>query len=520
MLGPQLPAVMAAGIGLRESKHCTEEAFKAIWGKGSDYILFECLDDKGAAQGCAVGKIETQYRCDSDGGFLKLQYILIQDPYYKHWVVEQDGSSFHHHVCRRSLSGCLRKVGRQELVHIQRWAFITAEEATACQKEWKVKRLDEVPSGVGRDERLVPMQLYSKSKPAKPVRRDASPVHSSGDESEDYDSLEEERSTSKDKKVKKEKHGKRKRRTVQDKSRRRKSEKEKKPDKERAGDKDGDGHPKSSPLDAMLDADEEPEYAKADNRFEELRKSLEERKRKREDEPAGAGASAVLAKRVQAGLERGKEKKKKKHKDSKKKMTKALKVLTGSRGDSGSESSGDFSEEDEDDTLLQGKAGDMLNRQRKLRRLSVEKPGTLLLRGFSLMHEQLGTLHGDLGGEGSAEDMLKPAALRYLLTSAFAQMNLQQVGEENLREMRTLASALDLLVGGKVSMAGDMMMQRLKSILMGLRDNSTAASRYLELIPMETYPTAATLAEADYARGLALRNARSEEMMSKVRGPG
>lgn len=83
-----------------------------------------------------------------------------------------------------------------------------------------------------------------------------------------------------------------------------------------------------------------------------------------------------------------------------------------------------------------------------------------------------------------------------------------------------MATSLDLLVAGKVSMAGDMLMQRMKSILMGIRDNSTAASRYLELIPMETYPTAATLAEADYARKLALRNAKSEEIMKKVNLPG
>ena len=234
------------------------------------------------------------------------------------------------------------------------------------------------------------------------------------------------------------------------------------------------------------------------------------------------GASAVLAQRVQAGVDRGKDLRKKKKKSEKEKVSKALKVLAGGKHGSGSGSSEEESEEDDDDALLgSSKAGDLMSRQRKLRKLSAEKPGTLLLKGFSLMHEQLGTLYGDMGSEGSAEDVLKPAALRYLLTSAFAQMNMQQVGEETLRELRTLATALDLLVGGKVSMSGDLLMQRMKSILMeGIRDNSTAASRYLELIPMETYPTASTLAEADYARGLALKNAKSEELMRRVAGTG
>ena len=178
-LALNLPVVMATGIGLRETKFCNEEAFKAIWGKASDFVLFECLDDSGAPQGHAVAEIETQYRCDADGGFLKLKYILIQDPYYAHWVKENDGSSYHHHVCRRGLTGCLRKVGRQELVHIQRWAFITEEEVTAIQKEWKVARLDKRSPGAGQGRRL--QELYSKSKPAKPVRKDDTPEASPED---------------------------------------------------------------------------------------------------------------------------------------------------------------------------------------------------------------------------------------------------------------------------------------------------------------------------------------------------
>ena len=83
-----------------------------------------------------------------------------------------------------------------------------------------------------------------------------------------------------------------------------------------------------------------------------------------------------------------------------------------------------------------------------------------------------------------ADEALKPAAVRYLLTSALPMMDVAKLGEEKLRELRTLSAALDLVVSGKVSMAGDMLTQRLKSILMSIRDGSTAASRYLELIPM------------------------------------
>ena len=117
------------------------------------------------------------------------------------------------------------------------------------------------------------------------------------------------------------------------------------------------------------------------------------------------------------------------------------------------------------------------------------------------MHEQLGTLFGDKGSGGSHEDLLQPAALRYLLSSALPLMDLKKVGEEKMRELRTLATSLDYLVAGKVGQSGDIQMQRMKSILMGIKDGSTTASRYLELVPIELYPTAATIEEADYARG-------------------
>ena len=77
----------------------------------------------------------------------------------------------------------------------------------------------------------------------------------------------------------------------------------------------------STPLDAMLEDDLlDPDRAEADKRVEELRRSLDERKKK--DDIRG-GVSAVLAQRVQSGAETTLKKRKKE------KVTKALKVLAG-----------------------------------------------------------------------------------------------------------------------------------------------------------------------------------------------
>lgn len=51
---------------------------------------------------------------------------------------------------------------------------------------------------------------------------------------------------------------------------------------------------------------------------------------------------------------------------------------------------------------------------------------------------------------------------------------------------------------------------------MSIRDQSTAASKYLELIPLELYPTASTNEEIDYARQLAVKKAKSEALLARV----
>ena len=113
------------------------------------------------------------------------------------------------------------------------------------------------------------------------------------------------------------------------------------------------------------------------------------------------------------------------------------------------------------------------------------------VKGFSLMREQLGTLYGDQVGSFFSEAVLQPRALRYLLSSAISLIDVKKVGEEKVRELRALASTLDLLVSGRISMAGD---------------ESSAASRYLELVPMEPL---------SFAQSLAVKNAKND-----VKGTG
>lgn len=49
------------------------------------------------------------------------------------------------------------------------------------------------------------------------------------------------------------------------------------------------------------------------------------------------------------------------------------------------------------------------------------------------MHEQLGTLFGDSkrSGSGSADDVLQPAAVRYLLSSALPLVDLMGIRDQS-----------------------------------------------------------------------------------------
>lgn len=132
-----------------------------------------------------------------------------------------------------------------------------------------------------------------------------------------------------------------------------------------------------------------------------------------------------------------------------------MKALAGKKKHNDSSSSGGDSEEE--DEIFSGSC--------KESDLSAEKPGAflVLVKRYAHMHEQLGALFGDHMGSGSSEQVLQPGAVRYLLSTALPLMDVKRLGEERLREMRTLAGALDLVFSGKISMTGDLLMQRLRA---------------------------------------------------------
>ena len=156
----------------------------------------------------------------------------------------------------------------------------------------------------------------------------------------------------------------------------------------------------------MLEEDAIPGAGRGDfneERIDELRKKLGDERRRSKD-LKGADAGAVLAARVEEGRHEGRSTKRKR---SEEKVTDALKIILkkGRRRDNSRSPSRNSSHE-EDEGFGRGGAGDLASKQRRL-------------KGYSLMHEQLGTLFGSSArGSKDADEALKPAALRYLLTCA------------------------------------------------------------------------------------------------------
>ena len=409
---------MAARVELTEGRKLGSTEFQEEYEKVTDHLFFQCVDDQGQAQGHAVAEVIKKYRCDSDGAFLQLRYVQVSDQYYQHWLETTGGGNFYHHLCTGSLRTCQRKVGKESLVHVQHWLPVDKGQVKSIVKGWKTAPLNYGPPRAPKGRPLVEEPVHTAPK-ARPDRREQGERRRRDDDLGDGQGKLEDRREAAESPGGGQERRRERRRSPSDSSqedgdvgrsnarrgrsrdRRRSSRRESRsPTRCRPEDAKGSvGHAarreaqvkkKPNPLDAMLE-DEDWDPMKPDAKLEALRKRLEEQKRKRAD--GKEGASAVLARRAQAGAEASKKRKKESEKD---KVTKALKTLAATKAKEESSSTGEDS--DDDETIIFGggrKDGDLMSRQRRLRKVSAERPGALLTRGFALMHEQLGTLHGD-----------------------------------------------------------------------------------------------------------------------------
>ena len=219
----------------------------------------------------------------------------------------------------------------------------------------------------------------------------------------------------------------------------------------------------------------------------------EKKKRKEKKAPVDAreeGLRAVLNKR-KAPLPTGgalklkgddlkKKKKKKRKRDSEKKRK--SKKEEASKGSSEESDSGD----DETSSSSSGSLFQLAALPQgvdRLHRLHQEKPGALAdltLRRFQeLLNRSIG------GGTAETEQEMPPVARAYLSQIYMVRHPEAAIGLRNLRELRTLATLVDLMAMNDSLRALDVAVQRMKSIELFIAQGQWSQANLLELIVPE-----------------------------------
>eukprot|EP00438_Fugacium_kawagutii_P035486 Skav230564 [mRNA] locus=scaffold2372:215072:220645:- [translate_table: standard] len=508
---------------LRDAFKFSFVEFKSLWTSVRDFILIEALDHQGKAQGLALLAVQQVYKADDSGAFAIAKYVGCSDQYYQYWVTNEMDSETYHHFCRGpSLRKCISELGKDLVVHVRRWGPVTLREGESCLREWGMSptlakraltRPGKAPTAGHEANEGAPS---SKSAPSRPPHgvlalgndlagddAGGSPRVPARRRKRDDSRDEEEDRREERRNLGRAATGSRDRPPLARKVERRRD------------------HPQAAALDEMLDAavDEKADdhYEAAKEKLATLKENLAAKKVARKGEEPGA----ILATRAAEVASKQSKKKKKKGKVAAK-LASALQEAIRGKSDvkeevdyeedgAGVESaeSAEEESEEEDSTLLGVSlgSGKSAGQQKKLRSLSERQPGKLLSQGYATMHDQVGTHFG--GGEKRGTK-LSPVAVRYLLSFAMPQFT-GGVSHHKYRELRTLATGLDLLVTGRTGQCGDLLLQRFKSILMSLRDGTDTASKWLELLPMDETPTMATMGEDYAARRMAWSPEGEEE---------
>ncbi|OLQ14933.1 hypothetical protein AK812_SmicGene929 [Symbiodinium microadriaticum] len=464
------------------------EAFEDAYGTLEDFIIFEALGDSNESLGYAIGRINRFFPTEEGGAHIELSYLGCENSFYR-WYIEHEGEpgglprGWSHHLCRRSLTTCCRKEGRK-MVHVQKWGPITKENAHTLLVAWGY-------TGFADLGRKPPLSRRSGSgaAPAATTKKAGKKPAALALEPEEAEVVDDDE-----------------------------DEAEEPP--RRRGRKRHRGsaaleQETANVLDGMMSeaAKDEGLHPSGGGPLEARLKGLKAKLHEK-TKSQGGGAAKVLAEKAQAAASSSKPRAKSRRSGE---VVTALKKALLPRGrarDSEEVAEDSYSEGDEDDDGLGlGRGGSSLvAKRRQLRRYAQEHPGHLLCKGLENMREQVGEIFGD---EELNEDKYAPVVNRYLLSVLLPNYPAKHQHEDRLREMRTLALGLDMILRGKIDGAADLFMQRFKSLSMALRDGDPRYGRYLELLPEDLIGGGATQGETEYARTMALKAAKSEALMKK-----
>eukprot|EP00435_Cladocopium_sp_Y103_P070974 s223_g36.t1 len=424
------------GIKLMDGSHTSAVTFKSMYYAEADHYMIEVYDDKYKAIGLAVTAAQGRFLPDDHGAFVRLRYLGTNNEHYQ-WYIENEGqpgglpTGAMHHFCKSDCKACKAKVRDGETIHARRWAPITRKEAHEVLVSWGYPGLeapvsapqkfeDEIDWGTEEEEADSP-GTSAKKRPDLPRRRAKKPE---AEEKED-----EERSPKRPLQL-----------------------------KEREGVLSPELERRRNALDEMLH-DEPDEKAKRglDDKLDSLREKLRGR----------AGGVANGSKRpggilAQRASELTVKKKKKKHKSTGKVLAELSKAISKKRSHSDSRDSSGSSSDGLGDGGGRESSG-WEERRKKYRRIAEQSPGKLMMQALENMQEQLGASFGEIRKD---EEKLSPVVTCYLLTVIMPAVGVKNISQHQLRELRTIALAVDMLLKGQSDSCGDVLLQRFKSLCM------------------------------------------------------
>eukprot|EP00435_Cladocopium_sp_Y103_P058006 s868_g20.t1 len=489
------------GIKLVDGCHVSSVTFQSMFYAEVNHYLIEVYDDKYKAIGLAVTAARGRYLPDEKGAFIRLKYLGSNNEHYQ-WYIENEGKpgglppDSMHHFCKTEAKQCKAKLSDKEVIHARIWAPLTKEEAHEVLVRWGFPGLeapvdpprtfeDEVDWGTEEEEEPPPERRGTTPK-SRPDRPDL-PRRRSRPPAEEVDKRDEE-----------------------DRGRPHRTGDRKKADARGEG---GVGKMQNA-LDDMLG--DEPDD-KVQNGLEDKLNALRD---KLQGKPRAATSSGskkpggILAKRASDASGSNKKKKRKSHRSSGTVLAELTKAISKKRRHSDSrDSSGSSSDELEDER--DGDRGGWEERRRKYKKIAENSPGKLMMQALENMQEQLGTCFGELTGE---DEKLSPVVTRYLLTVIIPAVGPKNITSAQLRELRTIALAVDFLLCGRSDSCGDVLLQRFKSLCMQVRDSTDRFGPQIELLPEDLlYGYGGNVAETAFAREMALKEAKSDDLLRQAR---
>ena len=154
-------------------------------------------------------------------------------------------------------------------------------------------------------------------------------------------------------------------------------------------------------------------------------------------------------------------------------------------------------------------------RRAAFRRMAKIHPGKLAIKGLDQFGQHL---HAQLGDPEAGA--LDPICLRYLMSVYLPTHPIRQIGEENYRNLRTLAEAMDLILRGHHLETLDLLMQRFKASTLAIKDGNWSSARWLELIPIDSDGAALSHDEVELVRAVEAGELKLEDLVARLKSRG